>query len=297
MRLNKVDLNLFVVFDAVYTEGNLTRAAELLSITQPAVSNALARLRQSLNDQLFVRTPEGVTPTPLAKNIVGPVREALQLLNTSIQQGDVFVPETASKTFNLSFNNAMESWVLPLALRYLQTNAPGIALTVYDVGRTNLVTELAAGKVDLAINSPLINNPDLNHALISGKPHACTVREDHPDVGEQLTLDQYLALDHIHISARRVGVGYVDAALNNLGHRRRIQLRLSDYQVGLGLVSQSDLALTIPQHIPQPPGVKALPLPFELKPQDICLYWHKSADQDQANRWLRESLLMLLKAE
>ena len=294
MRLNHIDLNLFVVFDAVYSERNLTRAAELLSITQPAVSNALARLRNSLNDQLFVRTPQGMKPTPLADSIVGPVSEALQLLNTSVQQSDVFVPATASKTFSLNIRGVLESWVLPQLLRYLQTNAPGVALSCYGVERVDLHTELAAGKVDLAIDAPLLNDPNLNHALIAGKPHVCIVREDHPEVGDQLTLEQYLALSHLHVSSRRVGVGYVDAALNKLGCRRRIQLRLGNYQVAPELIRQSDFALTVPQHVMQSSGVKALSLPFELAPQDLCLYWHKSADQDQANRWLRETLLTLL---
>lgn len=294
MRLNQVDLNLFVVFDAVYTERNLTRAAELLSITQPAVSNALGRLRQSLNDQLFVRTPQGMKPTPVAENIIGPVRQALQLLNTSVQEGDIFDPGSAQKTFNFSMNDVAESWLLPPLLEHLQPVAPGISLTSYDVGRDNVVSEMAAGKLDFAIDAPLINDPNLCHIPLRGEPHVCLVRPDHPDVGDSLSLEQYLALGHILVSSRRTGLGQVDVALNRLGKQRRIQLRVRHYLVGPEVVRRTNLALTMPLRFAQESDLKVLELPFELPTQDWWLYWHKSADQDQANRWMRETLLGVL---
>lgn len=294
MKLNLIDLNLFVVFDAVYTERNLTRAAERLSVTQPAISNALSRLRHSLNDQLFVRTPKEMKPTPMAENIVEPVRQALQLLNTSIQAGDFFDPTTAQITFNLSIAYVAESWVLPPLLNYLQKNAPGIALSSYDISRARIPAELAAGKLDLAVNAPLINDPNLNHTIIPGEPYVCILREDHPGVGNSLSLDQYLALDHIHVSSRRIGRGYVDTKLNKLGHRRRIQARVGNFQLLPELIKESDLALTAPERFARFEGLKSVALPFELTPDDLCIYWHKSADQDQASSWLRKTILTLL---
>ena len=105
MNLSKVDLNLFIVFDAIYTEANLTRAGQIVGITQPAVSNALARLRETFNDPLFVRTAQGMVPTPMAQNIITPVRNALQLLRVSVQESRSFVPEQATKTYRISMTD------------------------------------------------------------------------------------------------------------------------------------------------------------------------------------------------
>ena len=126
MRPPKLDLNLFVVFASIYEKRNLTRAAEALFITQPAVSNALARMRKALNDPLFVSTPSGMVPTPLAENIVGRVREALQLLEASATAGDIFVPATSQRTFRLSMPDLTEAMLLPALGELLQQQAPGM---------------------------------------------------------------------------------------------------------------------------------------------------------------------------
>ncbi|WP_448671666.1 LysR family transcriptional regulator, partial [Escherichia coli] len=109
MNLNKVDLNLFIVFDAIYTEANLTRAGQIVGITQPAVSNALSRLRETFNDPLFVRTAQGMVPTPMAQNIIGPVRNALQLLRVSVQESRSFDPQQANKTYRISMTDLTEA--------------------------------------------------------------------------------------------------------------------------------------------------------------------------------------------
>jgi DNA-binding transcriptional LysR family regulator len=113
MNLSKVDLNLFIVFDAIYTEANLTRAGQIVGITQPAVSNALARLRETFNDPLFVRTAQGMVPTPMAQNIIGPVRNALSLLRVSVQESRIFNPLQAVKTYRISMTDLTEAVILP----------------------------------------------------------------------------------------------------------------------------------------------------------------------------------------
>lgn len=294
MRLNQVDLNLFVVFDAIYTERNLTRAAEVLCITQPAVSNALGRLRNTLNDQLFVRTPQGMAPTPVAENIVGQVREALQLLNASVQEGDVFDPGVAEKTFSFSMNDVAEALLLPPLLERMQQEAPDIALTSYHVGRDDIPKELSSGQLDFAIDAPLISDPNLCHTPLMSESYVCLVRPDHPDVGNSLTMEQYMSLNHIHVSSRRSGLGHVDMTLNSLGYQRKIQLRVRHYLVAPQVVRHTNMALTVPLRVAQKANLKILELPFELPSLDWHLYWHKSADRDQANCWLRQSLLDLM---
>lgn len=293
MRLQHVDLNLFLVFDAIYTECNLTRAAERLCITQPAVSNALARMRRSVDDPLFVRTPQAMVPTPVAESMIGPVRQALHLLNTSVQLGGSFEPHSAENTFKLSMHDVIAAAVLPGLLFELRERAPRLSLTSRLVRRVDLVKEFAAGKLDLAIDVPALNHPDLCHERLMAFPYVCLARPDHPEIGDKLTLEQYLALPHLHVSSRRRGGGYVDEALGKLGRSRHIQMRIEHYLVAPRLIEKTDLLLTVPQNLAFQTNLKVLPLPFEMEAQQWHLYWHRSADEDRANAWLRSQIIRL----
>lgn len=294
MQLPKVDLNLFVVFDVVYTERNLTRAAQVLFVTQPAVSNALKRLRQIFDDPLFVRTPQGVTPTPVADNISAAVKEALHLLNTSLTEGQVFDPATSDKTFRLSVYDYAEAVLMPRLMAQLAEPAPGISVECFSVPRNDLGRELTSGRLDFALDLPLFAVPQLCRQQLNTERYVCTVRRDHPSVGSKLTLEQYLELEHIHVSGRREGIGHVDIALDRLGRRRKIKLRMKNYMSGPRVVASTNLALTIPRTLATMHDMKILELPFSVASLDQYLYWHKSADLDQANMWMRGILLGLL---
>lgn len=291
MRLSQVDLNLFVVFDAIYSEKNLTRAAEVLCITQPAVSNALNRLRKTFDDQLFVRTPDGMMPTPVAENIVSPVREALQLLNMSVQEGDKFTPETSEKVVACSMNDLGETLILPPIMSHLQRLAPNMTLTSYYVPREDMAKELAAGSLDFAIDVPLMMDNNLCHAPLSGEDYVCAVRRDHPTIKHELSLEQYLAMDHINVSSRRKGQGIVDVALNAMGLKRQVKVRVQHYMVGAKIIASTDFAWTLPIRLARQLDLKILPLPFEVAAINWHLFWHKSADEDHANKWLRNIFL------
>src|SRR3989338_5437036 len=143
MNLNKVDLNLFIVFDAIYTEANLTRAGQIVGITQPAVSNALARLRETFNDPLFVRTAQGMVPTPMAQNIIGPVRNALQQLRISVQESRIFNPAQANKTFRISMTDLTEAIILPPLFQRLRRMAPNVNIESMLARRRETTKELA----------------------------------------------------------------------------------------------------------------------------------------------------------
>lgn len=291
MRLSQVDLNLFVVFDSIYTEKNLTRAAEVLCITQPAVSNALNRLRKTFDDQLFVRTPEGMMPTPVAENIVARVREALQLLNMSVQEGDKFNPLTSEKVIACSMNDLGETLLLPPILSHLQRLAPSMSLTSYYVPREDMAKELSAGSLDFAIDVPLVADKNLCHAPLNGEDYVCVVRKNHPLVRNDLSMDQYLALGHINVSSRRKGTGIIDMALNNMGVTRDVKVRVQHYMVGAKIVASTDLAWTLPMRLARQLDLQILPLPLEVPMLNWHLFWHKSADEDHANKWLRNIFL------
>lgn len=293
MLLNKVDLNLFVVFDAIYMQGNLTRAAEVLCITQPAVSNALARLRLIYDDVLFVRTGKGMVPTPLTESIISGIQSALQLLSTSLQEGQVFDPFISHKTFRLSMNDMAEAMIMPKLLSQIQAQAPNAGIECCYVAREDIERELAAGSLDIALDAPFVAVGQMQTQALLKQRYACAVRHDHPKIGDSISLDEYLALDHLQVSSRRKGRGYEDIGLNRLGRQRKIKMRVQHYQVAPLLVAQTDMALTVPISMARNYDLKILELPYSLPALDWNIYWHKSADQDQANLWLRSMIASL----
>jgi DNA-binding transcriptional LysR family regulator len=295
MRLSKLDLNLFVVLEAIYNRRNLTRAAEMLSITQPAVSNALARLRRTLNDPLFVSTPAGMMPTPMAENIIGRVREALQLLDSSVHEGDVFDAASSERVFRLSMSDLTEALLLPALGERLQQQAPGMRVRSYFTDRSEVPMALANGSVDIAIDAPLIIDPHLHQAPLVRDRHACMIRHDHPFRGNILSMADYLAMGHVHVSSRRKGSGYVDAELARLGQRRNIQMRVQHYMIAPLIAMRGNLALTAPLRLLQRYPARILELPFAVPDLEYHCYWHRSVERDQGNQWLREQLMQLMR--
>lgn len=290
MRLNQIDLNLFVVFDAIYTEGNLTRAADILCLSQPAVSNALARLRRTFDDPLFIRSKRGMLPTPVAENIIGRVRESLLLLQSSLNEGGLFQPEQSDKTYRLNMSDLISAMILPALEGAVTAAAPHVNLESYHIPRQDVGKELATGAMDFVVDAPLLNNPQLCHSPLLTERYVCMLSKDHPFKGDKLTLDDYLSFNHIHVSSRRSGLGHVEIALNNLGKKRNVHLRIQHYMVAPLVAIQSDLALTVPSGLVRQYDARILDLPFEVPKMELHLYWHKSRDADPANLWMRDRI-------
>ena len=294
MNLSKVDLNLFIVFDAIYTEANLTRAGQIVGITQPAVSNALSRLRETFNDPLFVRTAQGMVPTPMAQNIIGPVRNALQLLRVSVQESRIFNPLQANKTFRISMTDLIEAVILPPLFQRLRRQAPAVQIESFLAKRRETTKELAAGRIDFAVDAPLNTDPQVRHVKLLEDRYVCAMRKGHPLAKDKISLDDYLSLTHIHISSRRSGLGLVDLALGKMGIQRKIALRSQHYLMASQVMQQTDMAMTVPESFAHRHGLHAVDLPVNDVPaQETHLYWHESTDQDPANRWMREQLIEL----
>jgi len=293
MNLSHIDLNLFIVFDAIYTEGNLTRAGQIVGITQPAASNALARLRETLNDPLFIRTAQGMTPTPLAQNIITPVRNALQLLRSSVQNSRIFDPSQAHKTFRLSMTDLIEDLLLPPTFQRLSKIAPQIRIESLLARRRDTAKELAAGHLDFAIDIPLNNDPHLCHTKLFADRYVCAMRQGHPlSTHKSISLKQYLGAQHIQISSRRSGLGPVDLALGKIGLQRSIALRSQHYLMAHTVLQSTDLIITAPARFAICHQLHYVELPVAgIAPIESHLFWHSSADQDPANRWMREQLL------
>ena len=295
MNLSKVDLNLFIVFDAIYTEANLTRAGQIVGITQPAVSNALARLRDTFNDPLFVRTAQGMVPTPMAQNIITPVRQALQLLRVSVQESRSFNPNEANKTYRISMTDLTEAVILPHLAARIRRLAPNINIDSFLTRRRETTKELAAGRLDFAIDAPLNTDPQVRHVRLFEDRYVCIMRKGHPLASkDRITLEDYLAQSHIHISSRRNGLGHVDLALGKMGLQRRVVMRSQHYQMAPLVLESTDMVMTVTERFALRHNLHWVQLPIDDIPLvQTHLFWHESTDQDPANRWMREQIIEL----
>lgn len=295
MRLEKIDLNLFIVFETLYRERSVTRTANVLHLTQPAVSNALNRLRKLFDDQLFVRSPEGMLPSPVADNMIGDVRKALVLFERSIIGNTQFEAHKSEKTFRLGMNDLAESLILPQLQALIAQEAPKVKLQSYYIDRQTATEELKTGSLDLLVDSPEVNAKDLKHHPLARLNYVVAIRPDHPLSQGDLALDDYLNAEHLHVSSRRRGRGQMDIALNNLGQRRNISLRTQSYLVASQITAQTDLLWTAPSAIVDPTRLNVKQAPFAIDDLMWNLYWHRSANDDPASQWMRDKISSVVK--
>jgi len=288
MNLGSIDLNLFVAFDVIYAERNLTRASEVLNITQPAVSNTLARLRMAFGDRLFVRTGNAMLPTPVAQSLIGPVRQALRQLRASVDQLKSFEPATSEKIFNVSLGDSAATTLMPAVVAGLRTIAPHVRVHCSQVDRREIASELASGNLDFALDIPELEKPDLNGVEILKDRFVCVLRQGHPMAKRAMTLDDYLSLQHVMVSSRRRGRGLVDLALARIGKQADAALRVMHFQSALHVVMGSDMAVAVPLSLAARYEVVRKELPFDVPPLRTVLYWHRNADHDPANIWMRK---------
>ncbi len=291
VRLDKVDLNLFVVFEAVYRERSVTRVARELHLTQPAVSNSLGRLRQAFSDQLFVRTPQGMQPTPVADSVIGDVRRALSLLQHSVGAGARFDPADSEKVFRLGVNDLVQTLLLPELYQRVSQLAPRVALHAVYAGREGGVAQLKSGEIDLLVDSPQVNARELEQASLARLPYVVAMRRGHPLAGRKLTLERYLEASHLHVSGRERGRGHADLALHAIGRRRQIAVRLQNLAPAVAVTASSDLLWTAPALAVRAVGLHSVGTPLEIEPLQLNLYWTRSAAEDPASRWLRAQCL------
>jgi len=290
MRLDKVDLNLFVVFDALYRERSVTRVAQHLHLTQPAVSNALNRLRQTFGDPLFVRGPRGMQPTPVADAVTADVQRALGLLQRSVGGQYRFDPADSGRVYRLGMNDLAQALVLPGLQRAIARVAPGVSVQAHYQGRESSVEQLKAGDLDMLIDVPQLNARELEQIPLGGIAHRLAMSAGNPLAGKPLDMSDYLAASHLHVSSRARGRGQVDLALHNQGQRRSVKMRVQHYAVAATITASSDLLWTAPATALDHPDLVVSDLPFAVEALVLNLYWHRSADQDPANAWMRDLL-------
>ncbi|HEY4203937.1 MAG TPA: LysR family transcriptional regulator [Xanthobacteraceae bacterium] len=295
--LGKIDLNLFVVLEAIFNEGSITRASRTLNLTQPAVSHALARLRDLLNDPLFTREGNRMIPTPLTRQLIGPVTGALRAMSGALAQLDGFDPATSRKHFRIGVRHTVEPAVLPALAGQIHDEAPGVEVSTLNHDRDQLRSAFASGEVDVVIDIQIPPVPDIRFRRLYGGKLVVALRKDHPALQDAWDLGAYLRCDHISASSRRSAVGYEDHVLQEIGRQRRIGIRCQNQWTACRLAAASDLIFTLPERFVEaysaPSGNVILPFPLPLPTFYLYLYWHARTEDDPATRWLRDKIIGL----
>ncbi len=297
MNLRGVDLNLLAVFDAILQEGSITRAAERLDMSQPATSNALNRLRALLHDPLFVRQARGMTPTPRARQLAEPIREALTLIRHTLSEQWLFDYAHSEHRFRVAMSDYGDSVILPRLLDHLARVAPAVQVDVVANDHPAVATDLRSGDLDLAIG----NRPELEREFRSEgllvEQFICMARADHPGIRDRLTLRRFAELHHVDVSHTRYLSRRIDEALAAEQLRRRVTATVPSFLSVAPIVAATDLIATIPWRAARAfagtGGLRLIPPPVALDDAPVRQYWHASTDTDPASKWLRRTILTL----
>jgi DNA-binding transcriptional LysR family regulator len=296
MNVQDLDLNLLRVFDAVLREKGVTAAAARLELTQPAVSNALGRLRAVLGDALFVRTPSGMEPTPFARGVAEPVRQALALLDSALAHGPVFEPASATRAFRFYMSDLGQVEFLPPLVERVQRLAPNVRLEAVSFDLEHIADGLGSGALDLAIGFLPALGPPVQRKFLFRDPYVCLMREDHP-AGRGFTRKKFVEASHVLVTYRGGGHRVIEEALERAGVARRIALRVPHFTVVPMVLERTDLILTLPARVgrvyERRGRLKQLPVPISIAPAEVAVHWHERFDPDPGNRWLREQVIEL----
>ena len=303
LNFRTLDLNLLRVFDVVMAERNLTRAAERLSITQPAVSNALKRLKDSVGEDLLTRAASGVKPTPRAEALWPEVRAALGNLRDALAP-DAFNPATDAVSFRLAMPDAIAASILPAIVAQIDRAGALADLRVMPLTTRDPAPMLERGDADLAVGAfpetvaalrALGDDAALRQAHLQQSDFVCVMRQGHPLAQAEVTLDAYCAASHLLVSLSGRAHGPVDQALAQIERKRRVLLTVNQYFTAGRVVAHSDLLTVLPAAFVNATGfrekVLTRPLPFALPRLQVDMLWHRRSDRTSSQQWLRERVL------
>ena len=292
MDIRKVDLNLLVVLDALLRVRNVSRAAEALDMSQPAVSFALAKLRVVFSDPLFIRAARGMRPTPRAESLASPLQEVLDRVKSGLLAPPRFDPAATERTFTFNMADVGELVFLPPLRAHLERVAPLADLKTVSTPPAGLEEAMRSGEVDLAVGYfPALQGAAIYQQRLFSHSFFCIVRKNHPRIGEQITKKQFLEEKHAVVEQEGKSHELFELALAEQGLSRRIALRVPHFLAIPLIIAESDLVVTVPYAVARSfaklTDLKLLRPPIKVPPADIKQHWHTRFHHDEANKWIR----------
>jgi DNA-binding transcriptional LysR family regulator len=296
MNLNRLDLNLLVAFDALMTELNVSKAAEKLFLCQSAMSHSLNRLRQTFDDPILVRTTGGMKPTARAQELIEPIRKALLEIEVTVTTKQAFDPNVAQKRFVIAASDYNEMILLPSLIKRVRELAPGVELHVRQPNDYLPEAALENGNINIVLGFDVsLETPTrLHQHSLFHDVFVTIVKESHPVIDDSLSLDQFIALEHVLISPSGDEHGIVDHWLSQNNLSRKVVLLVPHFLSAPLIIAQTDLALTLPYRVAerfvQMAPLKLLQTPITFPSYQMSMIWHPLYEKDSAQQWLRAQI-------
>ncbi len=295
--MDSIDIRLLMVFDAIYKTRSVTAAAEVLDLGQPAVSVALAKLRHHFGNPLFVRTSNGMEPTPFSEGLVQPVREVLGALEKVLGHRGEFEPARAERCFRICMTDISQLVLLPRLWKVLRESAPGVRIEIIPMS-SDTARLLESGEADLAVGFVPQLEAGFHQQSLFVQNFVCMVGQGHPRIADTLSLARFEAEDHAVISSSGAAPSMLEREIARQGITRRVALKIPSVLGAAFVIEHTDLLLTVPRRLGdvlQGRGAfRFLPLPFPLPEYEVKQHWHERYHHDEGNRWLRRLIAHLL---
>lgn len=291
--LRNFDLNLLIVFEAVYTAGNVSHAAKQLNQSQPTLSNSLSRLRAIVNDPLFVRKSNGVEPTAKATSMIGPVREALQIIRSGVSEGLEFDPEKDKRHFRMVMLDQLEPVLMPHVVRTIQDH-PNVTLEMLHIAYEPVIDGLNDGSLDLVLAPHLPDAKEIEQEVVGHVDLVMVARKDHPEIDGEVTLDQFQRLGQIALIPKLRAMTRMDEYLRQKGIDRHITYTSSKFWAFPHMIATTDLIAQLPGDFARE-AAKYYPLqlcavPFDVPNQQVYMIWKANRTNESSHSWLREQI-------
>ncbi|MFZ6691734.1 LysR family transcriptional regulator [Undibacterium sp. SXout20W] len=286
-----IDLNLLIVFQQVFQERQISAVARQLGLSQPAVSNALARLRRTVGDELFVRTANGMQPTPRAEQLADSVTLALRHITAALNPQEDFDAVTSQRQFTIAMTDVGEVYFMPLLAAKLHVCAPHLHLTTVRASSIDLKTDMESGRVDLAIGAFDHLSDAWYQRRLFTQNYVCMFRRHHPLAGASLELNHFLAAQHLIVASQEQPYIKINQSLEKAGILTSAHFKVPHFVAVPYIVSTSDLLVTVPKKLAEraavPFGLHYVKSPLRLPVLQTNVFWHRRYHQDAGNLWLR----------
>ena len=290
--MKTLDLNLVRIYVAIYEAKSVSKAAILLSMTQPSISYGLARLRDVFKDSLFERKGRGVIPTKRAEELYTQFRDALNTIDEALDDIDTFDPKTTRRVFRVAMSDVGAICLTPLLLAKFHIAAPESTIEIVQVRMDDLIDELASGHIDIAVGNLPINHPSARSELLFKERYVCVVSKMHPRIKKKISADQFIKEWHIDVVSPFSLHHEVDRKFREMGINRKVALRVQHYGVLPTILSQYEYVVTVPSALgkafEQLSDVKSLELPTTTQHFEIRALWHSKQQLSASNIWFRK---------